>query len=362
MTITRIIMVIMGTFMLWSVIDKIVFRNKFGYGDKFEEGIHVMGPVSIAIVGFMCIAPVLGNVLTPLVAPVFRAMGADPSMFAGSILAIDMGGFPLAVEMAEDYNMAVFSGAIYSSMMGCIIVYTIPLAVGIIEKEDREYLLRGLVAGIVGIPAACFVGGLMLHIEMRRIICNLIPVIILAAILVLCLSIVPNVSLKVFNVFSEIITVIMYVTLAIAIFQYLADVTIIPGMAPIGAQLEVAGYIGITLAGAYPLIKFITKIFDKPLRVCGKAFGINEVAAVGIIATLANSLPLLTTLKDMNPKGKIVAIAFMVPAGFVVGDQLAYASATMEGQYIPAFIVSKLIGGVVAFAVALFMTRSMKEC
>jgi ethanolamine transporter len=46
------------------------------------------------------------------------------------------------------------------AMLGATIVFTIPVALGIIRPEDRPFLAKGVLAGIVTIPVGSFVGGL----------------------------------------------------------------------------------------------------------------------------------------------------------------------------------------------------------
>lgn len=46
-------------------------------------------------------------------------------------------------------------------MMGPTIVFSIPVALGIIEPSDRRYLALGVLAGIVTIPIGCIAGGLV---------------------------------------------------------------------------------------------------------------------------------------------------------------------------------------------------------
>ncbi|MBY6276875.1 MAG: hypothetical protein CWE10_11810 [Symbiobacterium thermophilum] len=89
----------MMIFMVLGALDRII-GNRFGLGQEFEEGINAMGPLALAMVGVVSIAPVLADVLRPVVVPVYQALGADPSMFATTLLAIDMGGYPLAKELA----------------------------------------------------------------------------------------------------------------------------------------------------------------------------------------------------------------------------------------------------------------------
>lgn len=43
-------------------------------------------------------------------------------------------------------------------MMGPTIVFSIPVALGIIEPSDRRYLALGVLAGIVTIPIGCIAG------------------------------------------------------------------------------------------------------------------------------------------------------------------------------------------------------------
>ncbi|STJ10189.1 putative ethanolamine transporter [Escherichia coli] len=85
-----------------------------------------------------------------MIIPVYEMLGANPSMFAGTLLACDMGGFFLAKELAGgDVAAWLYSGLILGSMMGPTIVFSIPVALGIIEPSDRRYLALGVLAGIV---------------------------------------------------------------------------------------------------------------------------------------------------------------------------------------------------------------------
>ena len=101
MGINEIIIYIMVFFMAIGALDKCI-GNKFGYGQKFEEGIMAMGALALSMVGIVSLAPVLANILRPIVGPVYAALGADPAMFATTLLANDMGGYPLAMSLAQD--------------------------------------------------------------------------------------------------------------------------------------------------------------------------------------------------------------------------------------------------------------------
>lgn len=94
MGINEIIIYIMVVFAVLGALDRMI-GNRFGLGEKFEEGIMAIGVLSISMIGMISLAPVLAKVLEPVVVPVFQFFGADPSMFVGAILANDMGGHPL---------------------------------------------------------------------------------------------------------------------------------------------------------------------------------------------------------------------------------------------------------------------------
>ena len=68
MGINDIIIYIMVIFMIIGGVDKIL-GNKFGYGEKFEEGFMAMGSLALAMVGVISLAPVLAKVLRPVVEP-----------------------------------------------------------------------------------------------------------------------------------------------------------------------------------------------------------------------------------------------------------------------------------------------------
>ena len=191
MGINDIIIYIMVIFMIIGGIDKIL-GNKFGYGEKFEEGFMAMGSLALAMVGVISLAPVLAKVLRPIVEPVYTALGADPAMFATTLLANDMGGYPLAMELAKDPNAGLFAGLILGAMMGPTLVFTIPVALGIIEKEDRPYLAKGVLAGMITIPLGCLAGGLVAGFGINMIIMNLIPIIIFAVLICIGLWLIPE--------------------------------------------------------------------------------------------------------------------------------------------------------------------------
>ena len=315
-----------------------------------------MGSLALSMIGIICLAPVLAGLLRPVVVPLYSFLGADPAMFAGTILANDMGGAPLAKELALTPEAGQFGGLIVGSMLGPTVVFTIPVALGIIRPEDHEFLARGVLAGVITIPIGGLVGGIAAGFPLMMVLKNLIPIVLIAVLIALGLAFIPNGMVKGFQVFGRFVIIVITVGLAAAIVQALTGITLIPGMNPIEEGYATVGGIAIVLAGAFPLVFVITKVFRKPLMGLGHLLGMNDIAAAGLVATLANNIPMFQMMGDMDRRGKIINVAFAVSAAFVFGDHLGF-TAGFDAAMIFPMIVGKLVGGVTAVAAAMLLTR-----
>ena len=355
MSVSDIIIYIMAIFMALGAIDRI-FGSRFGLGKEFEDGILALGSLGLAMLGIISLAPVLANILRPVIVPVFGFLGADPAMFAGTILACDMGGGALAVELAASGEAAMFGGVIVGSMLGPTIVFTIPVALGIIRDEDRPFLAKGILAGIVTIPLGAFVGGLVAGYPIGMILRNLIPIFLIALLIALGLWKAERAMIKGFTIFGKIVVAVITVGLAAAIVEELTGLVLIPGLNPLSEGFETIGAIAIVLAGAFPLVYVLTRVFKKPLMKLGHLLGMNDIAAAGLVATLANSIPMFGMMKDMDKRGKVLNVAFAVSAAFTFGDHLGF-TAGFAPEMLPSMIVGKLVAGASAIAAAMLLTR-----
>ncbi len=356
MSVNDIILWVMAIFMVLGALDRI-FGSRFGIGKQFEEGVLAIGALALSMLGILALAPVLANVLKPVLVPLYGFLGADPAMFAGSILANDMGGAPLASELAQTKEAAQFGGLIVGAMLGATIVFTIPVALGIIKPEDRPALAKGILAGVITIPIGAFVGGVVAGFEVLMVLRNLIPIAVFALLITLGLWRFEKGMITGFLWFGRIILAVITVGLAAGIFEYLTGITLINGMAPLFDGVEVVASIGFVLAGAFPLVFVITRLFKKPLMKLGSLMGMNDIAAAGMVASLANSIPMFGMMKDMDARGKVINVAFAVSAAFVFGDHLGFTAGYDASMLVPV-IVGKLVGGVSAVLLALLLTKN----
>ena len=355
----EILIVVMAAFAAIGAIDRI-FGNRLGLGKPFEEGILSMGTLALAMLGIISLAPVLATLLNPVVVPVYRFLGADPAMFAGTILACDMGGGSLAMQMSSDPDAALLGGVLCGSMLGATIVFTIPVAMGILREEDRPAMAKGILAGIVTIPLGVLVGGLVAGFPLTMVLMNLIPIVLIGILITLGLIFAEKAMIKGFSIFGKGVVIVITIGLGAAIVEELTGFALIPGMAPLSEGFATVGAIAIVLAGAFPLVHVLTRLLRKPLMALGRLLGINESAAGGLLATLANSIATFERVKDMDDRGKVVNIAFAVSAAFVFGDHMGF-TAGFAPQMLPAMIVGKLVGGISAVAVAMLLTKKKKN-
>lgn len=354
----EILIAVMAVFALLGGIDRI-WGNRFGLGKEFEDGILAMGSLALAMVGIVSLAPVLSALLKPVVVPLYGLLGADSAMFAGTILACDMGGGALAMELAQTPQAGLLGGVITGSMLGATLVFTIPVALGILREEDRPAMAKGILCGIVTIPVGVLAGGLTAGFPVGMVLRNLLPIVLIAVLIALGLWKAEKAMVLGFAAFGKFVVAVVTLGLAAAVVEALTGYALIPGMAPISEGFETVGAIAIVLAGAFPLVHLLTRLLRRPLASVGKVLGINDAAAAGLIASLANSIATFGLVKDMNPRGKVVNIAFAVSAAFVFGDHLGFA-AGFAPEILPAMIVGKLSGGVSAIIVALLLTKKDK--
>ncbi len=372
MGINDIILIIMLILMAIAGIDRFT-GNHAGLGEKFEEGFNALGALALSMVGAYCIAPVLGRVLEPIVGPIYQALGASPAMFATTLLANDMGGYPLAMALSgawvngaanvaatpEMVNVGNFAGLILGAMMGPTIVFSIPVALGIIRLEDRPFLAKGILIGMITIPLGCLAGGAVAGYPFIWMVKNLIPVIIVAAVIAIGLSLAQNFMITLFLWFGKFVIAFLTVALILAGVNGALGANA-PGwiqnmgMAPISEGFAVIGGISVVLAGAFTLVHLMTKFLGEPLSKVGGLLGMNKEAAAGMVATLANNIAMFSIMKDMDDRGKVINVAFAVSAAFVFGDHLGFTAGANKDM-IFAVVVGKLVGGITAVILAYYM-------
>ncbi len=352
---SKIITIILVTCSIIGAIDKI-FGNKLGYGRQFEEGIREMGNFTLSMVGIYCLSPVIANVLQPVLIPIYKLLKIDPSIFLGSLLATDMGGYVASIKLAQSPEMIGLSGLILASMLGTTVSFIIPMATTFVSDRDFAYFSKGCLAGIITVPIGVFVGGIMIKTPMSLLLLNLIPIILISLLIVIGLIKAPEVVIRAFTYLGKIILYLSMFGLLISILKFMLGLDILPDMLKFEEAIMVVAKIAIILSGAYTLISFLSKILSKNLESISKKINMNESSILGLFTSLVNVVPMLAIFDKMDWRGKIINAAFAVSGAFTLGGQLAFISTVSEETVVP-FIVSKLIAGFTAVMVSIYFIK-----
>ena len=353
--INQLILNVMVFFMVLASVDKCL-GSRFGLGDQIQEALGTIGPMCIPMVGMILLASMLGNFLLPVVTPFFRLLHADPAMFAGCILACDMGGYSLATALASSTEAANLSGCILGSSLGGVISFLMPVGISMVRKEYRPYFATGVLIGVITIPINLLVGGLAAGYALDMIFWNALPILLLSLFIAVSLWKAQKTTIRVFEIIGALISCIATVGFAIGIIQELTSLTVIPGLSSVLDGIKVVGSVAIVLCGAYPMLYLISKAANRPIQRVGRLLGVDDVAVSGILGGFANIMPVLNSCNRMSPAGVVVATAFAVSGTCTFGDHLGFVASVDRSMIVP-MILSKLASCFAAILIATVLCR-----
>lgn len=350
-----IITIVVIVFSVLGALDRI-FGGKLGLGQEFEKGFGLLGAMALSMIGMIVITPWLAEALEPIFQFVWKYLHIDPSVVPAMLFANDMGGAPLATQIAVNEQVGGFNALIMSSMMGVTISFTIPYALGVVKLEQHKGMFLGILCGIVVIPVGCLASGIMLGIPFVPLLVNLIPLLGFSGILVWGLLKYPDICIKLFSGFAVLIQGLITVGLVIGIIQFLTGKELITPISTLEEGAMVCVNASVVLSGAFTLMNLVSRLLDKPLRKIGEQLGINSVSALGFASTLVSSGPTFGLMYKMDEKGVVLNSAFAVSAAFVFGSHLAFTMA-FDGKYVSAMMVGKIVAGILALFVANYVYK-----
>jgi len=356
--------------------------NESPLGKEFLGGFHAIGHIFVPVAGIMASIPYLSQLVKIFVGPLFGLVGADPSIAATSIIAIDMGGYQLASELALSKENWIIASTV-GYMAGATIVFSIPVGLAMIPKADHPYMALGMMSGLLSIPLGIFATCALLvcfpttiravittqsestyplAMHFSDIFINLFPLVVFLGLLALGLRLIPNQMIKGFLAFGRTMDCLIRLVLVASVIEYFTSAfsTLFGhwGFHPIIADekdlfraLEIAGYIGIMLSGAFPMVYLLKKLLKTPITKIGARLGLEPTGAAGLLASLANILAMYRLIPQMCPKDKVLNISFAVCAAFAFGDHLAFTANFQPNLVLPIFI-GKITGGIFGFWLA----------
>ncbi len=357
-----------------------------GLGKQFMEGLHAVGHIFVPAAGIMASIPYLSWFIDKVCGPFFAAIGADPAIAATAILATDMGGYQLA-EVLKQTQEGWIMAMIVGFMAGATIVFSIPMGLAMLDKRDHKYMALGVMSGVLTIPIGAFISSVIIAVSsssfrdfistsgeakyqfalgLGQILLNLSPLLIFVVLIALGLYFLPDLMINGFMWFGRILDAGIKLVLVFSIVEIFTGLfsTVFGGWGfhPIMADsedqfraLETAGYIGIMLAGAFPMVYLLQKYAGGPLEALGRKVGLSKEGSAGIVATIANILAMFKLVRTMPPKDKVINISFAVCAAFLLGDHLSF-TANFQPTLILPIIAGKISAGVIGIGLAYWLS------
>mgnify|MGYP001067891550 CR=1 FL=1 len=378
-----IIWVMMGFLALGA--GAYIVRPESPLAVEFREGIAVIGQIFIPVAGMMGIIPLLVPAIGNTIGPIYRALHSDAAIAVSTFLPSDQGAYALSLEVAESHAAWILAFTV-SLTSGAVIAFSVPVGLAMLDKRFHRHMALGVMSGLLAIPFCSLVMALLLmqsgvllredldtsgpgtkpfDLSFGEVLLNLVPLVIIMVLLALALKFFTDAMVKAFLVFGKIITVVTTISMAANVIEYFTGVfSLIFGSFPLAPfiadpddqfrALEVVGYIGVMLAGAFPMVYAIRVGLARPLQAIGDRFGISEAGVTGFIAGATNILALYRVVPLMPARDRVLTISFSVCAAFAFGDYLAFTANFQPNMIVP-MIVGKLVGGFIAVAIAMWL-------
>nr|WP_180206246.1 ethanolamine utilization protein EutH [Pseudomonas sp. SbOxS1]NYU06440.1 ethanolamine utilization protein EutH [Pseudomonas sp. SbOxS1] len=362
-----------------------IFSTESELAKEFNAGINSIGPIFLPVAGIMAAIPFISSFISQVLAPIFLAMGADAGIAGPIFIAADLGGYQLAHALSSSPEGWIL-GLITGFQSGSTVIFVIPVGLAMLNKADHKYMALGIMAGLLSIPLSIIIIAMSmqflglgvrpdiatagdatqaLHFNLGMLVRNLMPLILFCVALAAALRYLPNLMVQLFLRLGQVVYGAVTLVLVASIVEYFtsffSSVFGTWGFAPIIADkedqfraLEIAGYVGIMLCGAFPMVYLIKRFLSRPIEKVASLLGLSPVGAAGLLAASANILAMFRLVADMPPKDKVLVIAFSVCAAFTFGDHLAY-SANFQPSLILPLIIGKLSGGLIGMLLAYWL-------
>lgn len=349
-----IIMWIMAAGAVLGGVDRLL-GNRFGLGKRFEDGFMLLGPTALSMAGIICLAPLLSAGLAQGVVPLWTKLGLDAGVLGG-LLAIDMGGYQLAADLAQDPALGSYAGIIVAATFGCTITFTIPVGMGMLEQEEKAVFANGMLVGLGLLPIALIIGGLLCSMTPGTVFVQLLPILLLSMLLMAGIWKFPSATVRVFTIFAGLINILTTVGIMAGAVQFMTGWQMIPGMTPLEEAMKVVASIGIVMLGSLPFAEILQRILKQPLNWLGKKTGMNSSSITGLLIGIVSVVPAIALMKDMDRKGRMVNAAYLVCAASALAAHMGFTFG-VEPQMVVPLLVTKFAGGIVGAAGALLFAQ-----
>lgn len=342
---------IMVFFAALGLLDEIL-GGKLGLAPEFEKGLTTMGGLAVSLVGFYSIGVAFVQNHAGEIATAMNGLPFDSSLLTGCLLGPDMGALSISLKLASSTELAVFTGALVPGGLGMTIGYQLPVFLAAVKKEEIPELMRGFIYGMIPLPVGLLIGGMMLGLPVSVIFINLLPVLVICLVLIGAFVFVPSGTMKVLIAFGNVIHMVSYLLFAIA-----AASVFLPDFCPvdqgmISEMLYMVLRMVLVACGGLVMSHIVLEKLERPIRRMGEFLGVNSESVMGLMLSLVQSLAMLPLYSKMDKRGRVMNAAFSVSGAYVVGGQMAFVASVLAPELVSAYMVNKLVAGVLGVALA----------
>lgn len=347
-------------FSLLGLLDTLL-GGRFGLAAEFELGVSKMGSIALSMVGFYCIGITFVQQNAAQIAAETAGMPFDPSLLIALVLCSDMGGLPIAQELAATPALGIFTGALVASGMGALVSFQLPVFLSTIPKEHLPTLMRGFVYGIITLPIGLVVGGLMLGLDGQTLFVNLLPVLTLCLGLLAGMKWFPDGVVRTLTRIGRCISVVSYLLFGLVVLGLFVPALAIAEVEIVREAAFITLRTVVIVSGGMVFSHVAVRFFHRAIDVLARLLGVNYASVMGLILSCPHSMAMVPMYPDMDERGKVMNAAFSVCGAYLIGGQLAFVMQLVPASAVPAVLANKLLAGISAVALAAWAERRPKE-
>lgn len=227
---------------------------------------------------------------------------------------------------------------------------------GLLSPEDTNAFSRGILIGLIPMPAAQILGGLAGGMQFLHLLKETIPILLFSAALMLCLHFAPQKSLKVFGGFAKFLQALSLIGLTLGAVQYIGNIKLLPSLMPLEEAMQVVASIGIVMLGSLPAAELLRHGLSRPFSALGRKLHMDDRSFAALLVGFVSATPAISMIKGMDLRGKVMNAAFLVCGASALASHLGFTVAVERSLIFP-LLITKLTGGLMGAALALLLTR-----
>lgn len=347
-------------FAIIGFVDKIA-GNPLGVGRDFDRGLSFMGTTAVSIAGIYCAGISLARHYSGNASQVSQGFSPDPSLIIGCLLAPDQGAAPIAFALSGNQTLGYFSGIVVASCMGQLISFQLPVLLSVLEKEDKSFIMKGFLYGLMTIPAGLFVGGIVLMLEWKELFVNIGLITGVCVLFGVAFFKAGPLLEKLLLAFGGIIRAGSQFLFCVIVGELFFPERGMLDKGLIYESLALVVKMTLIICGGMVFSTLCLRYLRSPLIWAAKKMDINEASVMGLVLNCINSLAMLPLICEMDERGKQINGAFAVSGAYLLGGQMAFVAAIGDEGAFYAYFLSKLAAGTLAVLLVAAVSKSGKQ-